>query len=295
MKEKQAYEVLGWPHHGNGNEGDDWLAFRCPTPGCQSEGVARSREFGFGRCGRCGAEMQVVSIALTTSPATAKQKAPIDLAPKAKPEAKIAESADVKKELADAQKFAEELESLVLKRGQCRDDDRNILLMAYWALLFDFHRSVLDLMPKPLCGGAFALVRPCMEAVARAHVAVKGTAADIRSLQDDTYRTNFFTIGPWIDSTFGAGDLLTNMFGRARKALHSYTHAGISQLARRYDDHDLRPSYRDGEIIEVIRVCTSAVWMVTNLVTKYLGWTEEAKKAGELFEEWGKHANLGSK
>lgn len=59
MNEKQAYEVLGWPHDGNGNEGDGWLAFRCPTPGCQSEGVARGREFGFGRCGRCGAEMQI--------------------------------------------------------------------------------------------------------------------------------------------------------------------------------------------------------------------------------------------
>jgi hypothetical protein len=295
MKEKQAYEVLDWRHDGNGNEGDDWLAFRCPTPRCQSEGVARSRELAFGTCGRCGAEMEIVSVAPTTSPAAAKQQTPIDLAPKAEPVAKIAQSVDVKKELADAQKFAADLESLVLKRGQCHDDDRNILLMAYWALLFDFHRSVLELIPKPLCGGAFALVRPCMEAVARAHVAVKGTAADIKSLQDDTYRTNLFTIGPWIDSIFGAGDLFTKMFDRARNALHSYTHAGISQLARRYDEHNLRSSYRDGEIIEVIRVCTSAVWMVTNLVTKHLGWNEEAQKAGELFEEWGKHDNLDAK
>ena len=289
MKEKEAYAVLDWPHAGKGNDGDEWLAFRCPTPGCESEGVAGSRELGFGRCGRCGAEMQIVSTPATTSPNAPKQATPIDLAPKAKPEARIAESADVKKELAAAQKFADELESLVVKRGQCPDDDRNILLMAYWALLFDFHRSVLNLIPKPLCGGAFALVRPCMEAVARAHVAVKGMAADIKSLQDDTYRTNFFTIGPWIDSTFGAGDLFTKMFDRARNALHSCTHAGISQLGRRYDDHNLRPSYTDEEIIEVIRVCTSAVWMVTNLVTRHLGWNEEATKAGELFDEWGKH------
>lgn len=289
MTEQEAYQVLGRTHTGKGNDGTEWLAYRCPTPSCQSEGVARSREFGFGRCGRCGAEMQIVSATEAASPQAAKQQTPIDLAPKGKPELKIAESANVKKELAAAQKFADELESLVVKRGQCPDDDRNILLMGYWALLFDFHRSVLDLIRKPLCGGAFALVRPCMEAVARAHVAVKGTAGDIKSLQDDTYRTNFFTIGPWIDSEFGAGDLFTKMFDRARTALHSYTHAGISQLGRRYDDHDLRPSYRDEEIIEVIRVCTSAVWMVTNLVTKYFGWTEEAKKAGELFYEWGKH------
>lgn len=289
MTEQNAYQVLSWPHSGKGNDGNEWLAFRCPTPGCKSEGVARSGEFAFGRCGRCGAEMQIVSTPTTTSPTAPKQVAPINLVPKVKAAATIAESEVVKKELATAQKFAEELERLVVNRGQCPDDDRNILLMAYWALLFDLQRSVLDLIPKHLCGGAFALVRPCMEAVARAHVAVKGTASDIESLQNDTYRTNFFTIGPWIDSTFGAGDSFTKTFDRARSALHSYTHAGISQLARRYDDHNLRPSYRDGEIVEVIRVCTSAVWMVTNLVTKHLGWTEEAKKAGELFEKWGKH------
>jgi len=232
--------------------------------------------------------MEVVDPAQAKAKAAEQQK-PINLAPKAKPDAKIAESADVKKELADAQKFAEELESFVVKRGQCPDDERNILLMAYWALLFDFQRSVLNLIPEQLCGGAFALVRPCMEAVARAHVAVKGAAADIKNLQDDTYRTDFSTIGPWIDATFGARDLFTNMFNRARNALHSYTHAGMSQLGRRYDDHNLRPSYRDGEIIEVIRVCTSAVWMVTNLVTRHFGWIEEANKARELFEKWGKH------
>lgn len=286
MKENEAFQLLGWPHAGEGNDGDGWIAYRCPTPGCPSEGVARTPELGFRECGRCGAEMQPVDVA-TAKPVTRPK--PIDLSPKTEPAVKVAESADVKKELADAQKLAEALESLVVKRGQCPDDDRNILLMAYWALLFDFHRSVVNLIPKPLCGGAFALVRPCMEAVARAHVAVKGTATDIKALQDDTYRTNFFTIGPWIDSTFGAGDLFTKMFDRARTALHSYTHAGIAQLARRYDDHNLRPSYRDGEIIEVIRVCTSAVWMVTNLVTKYLGWKEEADQAGKLFGEWGKH------
>src|SRR5260370_36888467 len=131
MKEKEAYAVLDWPHAGKGNDGDEWLAFQCPTPGCESEGVARSRELGFGRCGRCGAEMQIVSTPATTSPKASKPATPIDLAPKAKPEAKGAASANVKKKLADAQKFAEKLESLVVKRGQCPDDDRNILLMAY--------------------------------------------------------------------------------------------------------------------------------------------------------------------
>ena len=195
----------------------------------------------------------------------------------------------VQTELDSARLVGERLEDLVVKRGQCPDDDRNILLMGYWALLFDFHKAILGLISKPLCGSAFALVRPCMEALVRAHVAVKGSAADIESLQKDTYRTNFATIGLWMDAEFGTGDLFTNFLGHARAALHSFTHAGISQLGRRFDGHDLKASYDEGEIIEVIRVSTSAVWMVTNLVTKHLGFTAEATKAEELYLEWGKH------
>jgi hypothetical protein len=97
------------------------------------------------------------------------------------------------------------------------------------------------------------------------------------------------TIGPWIDGQFGSGNLFSNFLGHARDALHSFTHAGISQLGRRFDGHDLKPSYAEAEIIEVIRVCTSAVWMVTNLVTRSLGFTAEAMKAQELYVEWGKH------
>jgi len=52
MKKKDAYEVLGWAPTGQDDDGDEWLAFKCPTPGCESEGVSRGPEVGFGRCGR---------------------------------------------------------------------------------------------------------------------------------------------------------------------------------------------------------------------------------------------------
>jgi len=161
--------------------------------------------------------------------------------------------------------------------------------MGYWALLFDFHKAILSLIPNGLCGSAFALVRPALEALVRAHLAVKGSAADITSLQQDKYRTNFATIGAWIDSEFGTGNLFANFLSHARDALHSFTHAGISQLGRRFEGHDLKPTYDEGEIIEVVRVTTSAVWMLTNLVTKHLGFAAEATKAEELYLEWGNH------
>jgi len=128
-----------------------------------------------------------------------------------------------------------------------------------------------------------------LEALVRAHIAVKGSTADLTSLRDDSYRTDFDTIGPWIDQQFRSERLFTNFIARAQVALHSFTHAGASQLGRRFQGHDLMPSYRDEEIVEVIRVCTSAVWMVTNLVTITLDFVKEANKAQQLYIEWGEH------
>ncbi len=194
----------------------------------------------------------------------------------------------IQTELESAQRLASQLEELVVRRGQCPDDDRNILLMGYWALIFDYHKGILSLISNSFHGSAFALVRPVVEALVRAHVAVKGPADHVRQLQQDKYQTNFATIGPWIDREFGLGDFMGNLLTHTRDALHSYTHGGVYQLARRFDGHDLRPRYQDDEIIEVIRSCTSAAWMVTNLVTKHLRFDEEAKKAEELYLEWGK-------
>jgi hypothetical protein len=197
---------------------------------------------------------------------------------------------NVQIELDCARLLGERLEDLVVKRGQCPDEDRNILLIGYWALVFDHHKAILNNIQNGLFGSAFALVRPIVESLVRSHVAVKGSPEDLRRLQQDEYRTNLATIGPWIDAEFGTDDLFEIFLNeKARKALHSYTHGGVSQLARRFDGHNLKPTYDDGEIIEVIRVSTSAAWMVTNLVTRHFGFTAEATKAQELYVEWGKH------
>ena len=285
MTEQEAYQVLGWPDTGKGNDGDEWMAFRCATTGCQSEGVARSRGFGFGRCGICGAIMEAVDPA-NAQPCVQVQKR--EKSSEAKP-ARSADKVDIAQELARAQKLGEQLEALVGQRGQCPDGDRNILLMAYWALIFDFHKGILADLQNQRYGSAFALVRPCVEALVRAHVAVKGSDKDVKKLQDDTYQTDFDKIGQWMDKEFATEKLFTNFIGGAQAALHSFTHVGLSQIGRRFDGHDLKPSYNDGEIVEVIRSTTSAVWMVTNLVTIHLGFTKEANKAQDLYLEWGKH------
>ena len=196
----------------------------------------------------------------------------------------------VQKAIDSARKFGEQLEEIVVGKNQFPTGDRNVLLVAYWALMFDYHKGILSLLQSEFFGAAFALVRPVVEANVRAHVALKGSEEDLGRIQSDDYTVNFKVIGAKIDADFGLDHLMENFLNEVRRsALHSYTHSGLFQLGRRFHGNDIKPNYSDDEVIEVIRVTTSAVFMVTNLVTKHFGFEEDWKNVGQMFEEWGKH------
>lgn len=198
-------------------------------------------------------------------------------------------SEKVQKELDSARKFGGCLEHLVIGK-EYTDGERDTLLLAYWELVSDFHRGIHALIQNEFFGSAFALVRPVVESFVRAHVALMGSDNDVNSLREDTYKVNFKEIGPKIDAAFALDHMMENFLNeRTRSALHSYTHAGLQQLGRRFNAGDVRPRYSDEEIIEVIRVVTSALFMVTNLMTKHFGFEDDWKHVTEMFVEWGKH------
>jgi hypothetical protein len=198
-------------------------------------------------------------------------------------------TSQVEYEIERANRFGDEIENLVVAKGECPTGDRSTLLIAYWSLAFDHHRGILCLLPNKFYGSAFALVRPLVEAAVRAHVVIMGSEDDLRKLRNDEYRTNFVTVGKQIDAFFRTDDFFEKFLIGARNALHSYTHAGLSQLGRRFSGTDLVPNYSEGEIIEVVRTSTSAAFLATNLVTKHFGFGDEWRKCGNLFDEWGKH------
>ena len=199
-------------------------------------------------------------------------------------------NSSVEYEIKRANEFGDQIEDLVIAKGQCPTGDRNTPLMAYWSLMFDFHRGIPCLLSHKFFGSAFVLVRPTVEALVRAHIVIMGSEEDLRKLRDDEYRINFGTVGKEIDATFGTDDFFDNFLKRARIALHSYTHAGVYQLGRRFSGTDLTPNYSEEEIIEVIQIATSAVFMATNLVTKHFGFEEEWRQCTKQFGEWGKHS-----
>jgi hypothetical protein len=116
-----------------------------------------------------------------------------------------------------------------------------------------------------------------------------GSDDDVDKIKGDKYNVNFKTIGGEIDTAFNLQGFFDRFLNGASGALHSFTHSGLSQLARRFKGNDLEAHYEDDEIVEVIRTSSTAVFMVTNLVTKHFKFEDEGRKAGELFLEWGKH------
>ena len=197
----------------------------------------------------------------------------------------------VQEEIDRSSVFGQKLEDLVVSRasvtlGQAGDRDK--LLLAYWSLSHDYDKSILALMREQFYGGAFALVRPLVEAEVRAHVVLMGSDDDVTKIKEDTYAVNFKTIGAQIDTAFDLQGFFDRFLNNARGALHSFTHSGLLQLWCRFKGNDLEAHYEDEDIIEVIHTSSTAVFMVTNLVTKHFKFVEEGKKVEELFLEWGK-------
>jgi hypothetical protein len=196
----------------------------------------------------------------------------------------------VRQEIEKATDFGQALEELIVAKGTITlgsAGDRDKLLLAYWSLINDYFKGILALMRAELYGGAFALLRPLVEAQVRAHVALIGSEEDLARIKNDTYTVNFRTIGAQIDAAFELDGFFERFLEGARGALHSFTHSGLSQLGRRFKGDDLQAHYDDGEIVEVIRSSSSAVFMVTNLVTNHFKFERERGRVNELFVAWG--------
>jgi hypothetical protein len=193
-------------------------------------------------------------------------------------------------EINKANIFGDTIENLVVARGQCPTGERNTPLMAYWSVVFELHRGIMCLLSQKFYAAASALVRPIIEAVVRAHIVIIGSPEDLKLLHEDGYHTNFSTVGTEIDTAFRSGDFFQKFLTNSKKAFHSYTHIGMLQLCRRFSGTDLVANFSEEEIHEVIKVSTSAVFLVNNLVTKHLGFEEEWRKNNELYAEWGNHS-----
>jgi hypothetical protein len=187
--------------------------------------------------------------------------------------------------------FCQQLEDLVVERGSVTigpGQNRDKLLLGYWSVAFDLVKSIMALLQHKFYAGAFALIRSLVETQIRAHIVLMGSDADVALIASDNYQVNFKTIGSEIDKSFGLHGYTERFLDRARDVLHSFTHSGLSQIGRRFQGSDLVAHYSDEEIIELVHVATTSVFLVNVLVTKHFKFEDEWKRTNELMEEWGK-------
>lgn len=141
-------------------------------------------------------------------------------------------------------------------------------------------------MSQKLYGSAFALQRPTVEALIRAHVVLKFPQADVDRIKEDTYMTNFKTIGPEIDAAFGYPGTFTRLL-KDKSVLHSFTHSGMLQLGRRFTGNDLDVNFEPEAIINFANISTAGMAWVTFMVASQFALKAEAEEANRLFTEWG--------
>jgi hypothetical protein len=191
-----------------------------------------------------------------------------------------------------ANEFSNRAENLIIAKKEFPLGERNRQLLGYWSLAFDIHRGTLCLITQNLYGSAFALLRPAVEAVIRAHVAAQGSESDLRLLDTDKYKTNFSTIGKWIDVQFGYGSLFENFLRTATNGLHSYTHAGALQMDRRFKGAVLVADYFDEELKALIQASLSGVFLVNGLVARHFNCQDEWEQTSELLADWAKASGV---
>ncbi len=195
---------------------------------------------------------------------------------------------NVPEEIDRVSRYGKQLEALLDGKELQLSGDRDALIVGYWSLLLDYHTAIVTLLPKELYGAAFALLRPIVEAWVRVHVAKMGADETMLQLKNDAYRVNFARVGEEIDKAFGLDFFAKSLNKAVREALHSYTHSGSFQIARRFDENSIKSRYSDGAILNVIEASTTAAFMATIVVTKHFGFEEEWHATTELFSEYNK-------
>lgn len=167
------------------------------------------------------------------------------------------------------------------------DDEWSTTVAAFIDQALEHHTAIILLIRSGLFGSAFALLRSLVEIVVRGvWIAACATDAEIKRFRErDEIDHTFDDMAKAIDSKCGI-DYFHDLKKNSWAALNSYAHTGVLQLGRRFTGNVLKPSYKDGEKIEVIRTSTTMLLMIVRpFLTKH-GHHKEAAQIDEIGKKW---------
>jgi len=166
----------------------------------------------------------------------------------------------------------------LLSRHEYSVDTKDTLLRAYVDITLEHHEAISLLIRARLFGSAFVLVRPLVETMLRAlWINALANPSQIEKASRDKLKfPRMSQMLAEIDQTYATGTFFQTFKGSNWEAMCSYAHSGARQIARRFTNGEVKPSYSDGEILEVLNVTNTAVILLTIAFFKSMGCQREA-------------------
>ena len=172
----------------------------------------------------------------------------------------------------------------LLLRPEYPVDTKTTLLTAYVDIALEHHEAISLLIKTKLFGSAFAVVRPLVETMLRAlWINALANPNQIEKASRDKLKFPCMSqMLAEIDQTYGTDAFFQSFKGSNWAAMCSYAHSGASQIARRFTNGEVKPSYSDGEILEVLNVTNTAVILLTIAFFKSMGCQREADEIQKM-------------
>jgi hypothetical protein len=137
--------------------------------------------------------------------------------------------------------------------------DEMDLVGALYSLAREHHSAIIYLLRAgQFDGSAFALARPLVEAAYKAHwlYSCAKPQTIIRIRAGGNCFPPFSDIADLIEQKMKTGGSL-NFIAPYIESLHGFTHGGIEQIGRRFDENgDIRANYDDNEKSELLEIST---------------------------------------
>ena len=194
--------------------------------------------------------------------------------------------------VAHAGKLSERVQLLVSNNRQhVTKTHRDLLALAYWTLLFEYHYGILTLVRTANPTSAFALLRVFEEAFLKLFLVVDGTDRQVQAIWEGTYNTDFAAVGAQIDEKLGKEPLFGPKMKGQIKALHGFTHSGFEQIIRQLrklpdGSSDVAPNYSDEEVRHLVLETMPIIFLAGAFLTEFLNYIDENKAVVEMFNDF---------
>ena len=176
----------------------------------------------------------------------------------------------------------------LLQRHYYPPDTKTAFLTGYVDIALEHHEAILLLIKSNLLGSAFALVRPLFDTMFRALWINK--AADQSQIEEASRDKDIFPAMSQmlveIDQSYSIDNFFQSFKGAKWRAMCSYAHSGSLQIARRFTNGDVKPSYKDTEILEVLNATNTAVLLLTRMFFVSMGCQREADETEKMMLEY---------